>query len=91
MKNNSIWKKIVACGIVAGAVFALSTTVLPEKYAANIGLLSQVEASESNTNDDGYYCPGPRNGRGRHYRGGCRGCGGYNGQGNGPCWDDGKN
>lgn len=87
MKMNSIWKKIITCGIVAGALFTLSTTALPENQAADLGLLPQVEAAENN-NDDGYYCPGPRNGRGRHYRGGCRG---YNGQGNGPCWDDGKN
>ena len=89
MKKDSILKKIVACGIVAGTVLTLSTMVLPEKYAANLGLLSQVEAAENNKDDDGWYCGGPRRG-GRYRRGGCGGCRGYNGQGNGPCWDDGN-
>lgn len=88
MTKNSLVKKIMACGLVAGMVFALSSTVLPEKYAAGIGLVNQTEAAEAAKDDDGYYCPGPRNGRGRRWRGGC--CGRYNGQ-DAPCWVEGDN
>jgi len=87
MKKNSIAKKIAACSLVAGTLFTLTCTALPEGQAAGLGLMSRAEAAESKSDDDGWYC-GPHNGRGRRWRGGC--CGRYNGQDR-PCWDDGNN
>ena len=88
MKLFDTAKKILACGLVAGSLFTFGQALLPDNGLTQ-GFLSRVEASEATKDDDGYYCPGPRHGRGRHYRGGCGGCRGYNDQ-NRPCWNDGN-